>query len=57
VNAVGTAVTVMESVMVEVVQLNSVEQHITAAIKNSIALNEFGVLALHLTTREHYVVL
>jgi hypothetical protein len=36
VETVGAAVTLMESVMVEVAHLNSVEQHITAAIKNSI---------------------
>jgi hypothetical protein len=33
---VGTAVTIMESVLAEVAHLNSVEQHITAAIKKSI---------------------
>jgi hypothetical protein len=33
---VGTAVTLMESMMAEVAHLNAVEQHITAAIKNSI---------------------
>jgi hypothetical protein len=36
VKTVGVAVTVMESMMAEVAYLNSVEQHITAAIKNSI---------------------
>jgi hypothetical protein len=33
---VGAAVTLMENMMAEVAHLNSVEQHITAAIKNSI---------------------
>jgi hypothetical protein len=33
---VGAAVTLMESMMTDVAHLNSVEQHITAAIKNSI---------------------
>jgi hypothetical protein len=33
---VGTAVTLMESMLAEAAHLNSVEQHITAAIKNSI---------------------
>jgi hypothetical protein len=36
VEPVGTAVTLMKSMMAEVVQLCSVEQHITAAIKNNI---------------------
>jgi hypothetical protein len=36
VETVGGAVTLMESMMAEVAHLNSVEQHITAAIKNSI---------------------
>jgi hypothetical protein len=36
VETVGTAVTLMESVMAEVAHLNSVQQHITVAIKNSI---------------------
>jgi hypothetical protein len=35
-DTVGAAVTIMESVMAEVAHLNSVEQHITAGIKNSI---------------------
>jgi hypothetical protein len=33
---VGATVTLMESMMAEVAHLNSVEQHITAAMKNSI---------------------
>jgi hypothetical protein len=33
---VDTAVTIMECTMAEVAHLNSVEQHITAAIKNSV---------------------
>jgi hypothetical protein len=33
---VGTAATLMESMMAEVAHLSSVEQHIIAAIKNSI---------------------
>jgi hypothetical protein len=36
VETVGTSVTLMESVMVEVAHLNSAEQNIAAAIKNSI---------------------
>jgi hypothetical protein len=36
VETVGTAVTLMKSMMAEVAHLSSVEQHITAAIKNSI---------------------
>jgi hypothetical protein len=36
VEIVGTAVTLMESMMAEVAHLNSVEQHITAAIKSTI---------------------
>jgi hypothetical protein len=36
VGTVGTAVTLVESVMAEVALLNSVEQHITAAIKHNI---------------------
>jgi bisphosphoglycerate-independent phosphoglycerate mutase (AlkP superfamily) len=36
VETVGTAVTLMESMMAEVAHLNSVEQHITPAIKDSI---------------------
>jgi hypothetical protein len=36
VETVGVAVTLMESMMAEVAHFNSVEQHITAAIKNSI---------------------
>jgi hypothetical protein len=36
VKTVGVAVTLMESMMAEVAHLNSVEQHITAAIMNSI---------------------
>jgi hypothetical protein len=36
VETVGTAVTVMESMLAEVAHFNSVEQHITAAIKNTI---------------------
>jgi hypothetical protein len=36
VEIVGTAVTVIESMIVEVAHLNAVEQHITAAIRNSI---------------------
>jgi hypothetical protein len=36
VDTAGTSVTVMESVMAEVAHLNLVEQHITAAIKNTI---------------------
>jgi hypothetical protein len=39
----------MESVMAEVAHLSSVDQHITAAINNSIDL---GVLAVHVTTNE-----
>jgi hypothetical protein len=35
VETVGAAVTLKESVMTEVAHLNSVEQHIAAAIKNS----------------------
>jgi hypothetical protein len=35
IEAVGAAVTLMESMMTEVGHLNSVEQHITAVIKNS----------------------
>jgi hypothetical protein len=35
VKTVGTAVTSMEPMMTEVAHLNSVEQHITAAIKNN----------------------
>jgi hypothetical protein len=35
-SSVGAAVTLLESMMAEVAHLNSVEQHITAAIKNSI---------------------
>jgi hypothetical protein len=34
VETVGAAVTLMESMMAEVAHLNSVEQHITSAIKN-----------------------
>jgi hypothetical protein len=41
---VGTVVTDMESVMVEVAQLHSVEQPITAAIKNSLRLNRLNWL-------------
>jgi hypothetical protein len=33
---VGTAVTLMKSMIAEVAHLNTMEQHITAAIKNSI---------------------
>jgi hypothetical protein len=36
VEPVGTVVTLMKSMMAEVVHFSSVEQHITAAIKNSI---------------------
>jgi hypothetical protein len=36
VETVGTAVTLMECMMAEMAHLSSVEQHITAAIKNSI---------------------
>ncbi|XP_033606755.1 uncharacterized protein LOC111862951 isoform X2 [Cryptotermes secundus] len=36
VETVGTAVTLMESIMAEATHLNSVEQHITAAIKSTI---------------------
>jgi hypothetical protein len=36
VETVGTAVNLMECMMAEVAHLNSVGQHITAAIKNSI---------------------
>jgi hypothetical protein len=36
VETVGAAVTLMKSTMTEVANLNSVEHHITAAIKNSI---------------------
>jgi hypothetical protein len=36
VETVGTAVTLMECIMAEVAHLSSVQQHITAAIKNSI---------------------
>jgi hypothetical protein len=36
VETVGTAVTLMEYMMAEVAHFSSVEQHITAAIKNSI---------------------
>jgi hypothetical protein len=36
VETVGTAVTLMECMMPEVAHLSSLEQHITAAIKNSI---------------------
>jgi hypothetical protein len=36
VETVGAAVTLMESMMAEVAHLNSVEQHITATINNSI---------------------
>jgi hypothetical protein len=36
VKTVGAAVTLMESMMTEVAHLNSVKQHITAVIKNSI---------------------
>jgi hypothetical protein len=36
VETVGTAVTLMECMMAEVAHFSSVEQHITAAIKNSI---------------------
>jgi hypothetical protein len=35
VETAGTAVTAMESMMAEVAHLNSVEQHITAAIKST----------------------
>jgi hypothetical protein len=49
VETVGTTVILMESVMAEVAHLSSVEQHITAAIKNSILL---GVLAVHFATNE-----
>jgi hypothetical protein len=38
--------------MAEVAHLNSMEQHVTAAIKNSLTLNGLGVLAVHLTTSE-----
>jgi hypothetical protein len=38
VETVSAAVTLMESMMAEVAHLNSVEQHVTAAIKNSIWL-------------------
>jgi hypothetical protein len=36
VETVGTSVTLLETVMAEVAHLNSLEQHITAAIKNSV---------------------
>ncbi|PNF15445.1 hypothetical protein B7P43_G18116, partial [Cryptotermes secundus] len=36
VETVGTAVTLMESIMTEAAHLNSVEQHITAAIKSTV---------------------
>jgi hypothetical protein len=36
VETVGTAVTLMESMMAEVAHLSPVEQHITAAIKSTI---------------------
>jgi hypothetical protein len=39
VEAVGSSVSLMDSMMIEVAHLNSVERHITAAIKNSI---DFG---------------
>jgi hypothetical protein len=52
VKTVGAALTPMGSMMAEVAHLNSVEQHITAAIKNRIYLNGLGVLAVHFTTNE-----
>jgi hypothetical protein len=36
VETVGTTVTLVESMMAQVAHMNSVEQHITAAIKNSL---------------------
>jgi hypothetical protein len=50
VETVVTAVTLMKSMMAEVAHLSSVEQHITAAIKNSI---DFGldVWAVHFTNK------
>jgi hypothetical protein len=36
VKTLGTAITLMESLMAEVAHLSSVEQHMTAAIKNTI---------------------
>jgi hypothetical protein len=50
-DTVGTAVTLMECMMAEVAHLNLVEQHITAAIKNSIDFG-LGVLAVHFTTNK-----
>jgi hypothetical protein len=53
VETIGATVTVMESMMAEMTYLNSVEQQITAAIKNSIDF-EFGlgVLAVHYTSNK-----
>jgi hypothetical protein len=52
VETVGAAVTLMESMMTEVAHCNSVEQHITAAIKNSFDFDGLGVLAVHYTTNK-----
>ncbi|PNF32279.1 hypothetical protein B7P43_G16945 [Cryptotermes secundus] len=52
VETVGTAVTLMVSIMMETAHLNSVEHHITAAIKSTIDSSGLCVLAVHFTTNE-----
>jgi hypothetical protein len=52
VETVGTAVTLMECMMAELSHLNSVKQHITAAIKDSIDFEWIRCTGFHFTTNE-----